>query len=441
EKLKIKTVFFHSSWALTLTAGLSYFLGYLRDRILAQHYGFSRGMDIYNAAFVIPENMLSILVGAALSAAFLPIFAKQYDQKKQWGFEYTHQIIFWASVTLVIVGGVIAITLPFFVDTMVPGFDTEAQQQYILFTRLLLISPLIMALSNIYGRMLLSFKEFFWYGLSPALYNLGIVMGAIYLAPTMGMIGLVFGALLGSFLHLSIRLMQIRRKKYHFRHKLDLRFSPELKETLKLTAPKIVQYFMWAFMLFSFTRIASQLTEGSIVVYNYARNLQSVPVSLLGIAIALAMYPSLSHDAAKGNFKKFLSDFKRDRMRSLVYTGLAAIITVLTAKQLITLFFGGGEFGEKEINWLTTMLQIYAISIPLESLMHAYHRAYYSLKNTLVPAAFHTITIAITIIIAKTLAPTIGVYAIPIGFAAGSFLQIMILGALFPYIFRKKWLK
>jgi len=87
------------------------------------------------------------------------------------------------------------------------------------------------------------------------------------------------------------------------------------------------------------------------------------------------------------------------------------------------------------------MLQIYAISIPLESLMHAYHRAYYSLKNTLVPAAFHTITIAITIIIAKTLAPTIGVYAIPIGFAAGSFLQIMILGALFPYIFRKKWLK
>ena len=198
---------------------------------------------------------------------------------------------------------------------------------------------------------------------------------------------------------------------------------------------------MWAFMLFSFTRIASQLTEGSIVVYNYARNLQSVPVSLLGIAIALAMYPSLSHDAAKGNFKKFLSDFKRDRMRSLVYTGLAAIITVLTAKQLITLFFGGGEFGEKEINWLTTMLQIYAISIPLESLMHAYHRAYYSLKNTLVPAAFHTITIAITIIIAKTLAPTIGVYAIPIGFAAGSFLQIMILGALFPYIFRKKWLK
>src|SRR3989338_7848442 len=114
EKHDFKTLLFHSSWSLTLTSGMSYFLGFIRDRIFAQTYGLSRVMDIYNAAFVIPENLLSIIIGTMLSAAFLPIFAKQYDHDKKLGHRYVHQIMSWGLLTVSIIAIVIAITLPLF---------------------------------------------------------------------------------------------------------------------------------------------------------------------------------------------------------------------------------------------------------------------------------------------------------------------------------------
>jgi putative peptidoglycan lipid II flippase len=275
----LKVLLLHSSWALTLTSGLSYFLGFVRDRILAQTYGLSQTLDIYNASFVIPDMLLSIVIGTTMSAAFLPIFTKQYDAKKSLGYKYAQQIMSWGLLIVIAITIVIGITLPYFAHHMVE-FEGMAKQEYIKLTRILLISPILFVFSNTYGRMLLSFKEFLWYGISPAFYNLGIVIGAIFFAPTLGNQGLIFGVLIGAFLHLSIRLINVKRKKYNFKHKLDFSFSPEIRKTISLTAPKIMQYGMWAFMLAAFTKIASGLEDGSITVYNYARNFQSIPVSL-----------------------------------------------------------------------------------------------------------------------------------------------------------------
>ncbi|MFH0821037.1 MAG: lipid II flippase MurJ, partial [Candidatus Peregrinibacteria bacterium] len=309
--------------------------------------------------------------------------------------------------------------------------------QYILFTRILLISPVLFGLSNLYGKMMLSFKEFLWYGLSPAFYNLGIVIGAAVLAPRFGPLGLVAGPLLGALMHVSLRFINVRRPKIGFRHALDFTLSPEVKETLKLTAPKIVQYGMWAFLMASFTRIASQLPEGSVSVYNYARNFQSIPVSLIGVAIALAMYPGLSHDAAKGNFEKFRIDFRQGHARCMFYTTLAAIVLALLGKPIISLLLGGGAFDENQASLLAKVLAVYCLSVPLESLMHAYHRTYYALRNTMIPALVHAVMILGTIVMAKILAPIIGVYAIPLSFAGGLMVHIGILALAFPSVFQK----
>ncbi len=437
-KSEILNLLLHSSWSLTIASGLSYFFGFLRDRIFAQTFGLSRTLDIYNASFVIPDLMLTVLIGTALSAAFLPIFSKKYDEKKSEGFKYSHQMMSWAIVIIASVGLIVAITLPLFAHKLVPGFSDADLKKYILLTRIMLLSPLLFSISNIYGRMILSFKEFLWYGLSPALYNIGIIIGVLLLVPQIGITGLVMGNLIGILLHLSIRLIVVKRKKYNFKHKFDLRLSPEIKETIKLMAPKIVQYVMWSLMLMSFTSIASNLAEGSIATYNYARNFQSLPVSMLGIAIALSMYTSLSHDAGKGNFKKFKKDFKRDRLRALIYTTLAAIALAILSKPIISLLLGGGKFGESDINLLTITLQIYCISIPLESMLHIYHRGFYSLRNTIIPATIHAIVMLGIIMIAKNLAPTIGIYALPTGFAIGLLVHVAILSMIFPVLLRKR---
>ncbi len=438
KNLDIKNLLLHSSWALTIASGLSYFFGFVRDRIFAQTFGLSRTLDIYNAAFVIPDFILTVLIGTALSAAFLPIFSKKYDEKKEQGFVYGQQMMSWGIVIMAVVGIITAITLPLFAHKMVPGFNESDLQKYILLTRIMLFSPLLFVVSNVYGKMILSFKEFLWYGLSPALYNVGIIVGVLFLVPQIGITGLVIGNLFGILLHLAIRLIIIKRKKYNFKHKFDLRISPEIKETMKLMAPKIFQYAMWSFMLASFTSIASNLAEGSIATYNYARNFQSLPVSMLGIAIATSMYTSLSHDAGKGNLKNFKKDFKRDRIRALIYTTLAAIALAIFSKPLITLLLGGGKFSQENINLLTMTLQIYCIAIPLESMLHIYHRGFYSLKNTIIPATIHTFTILGTIITAKFLASTIGIYALPVSFAVWLMFHVITLATIFPILLKRR---
>lgn len=438
EKGDWKTLLFHSSWSLTLTAGLSYFFGLMRDRLFAHSFGLSRTLDIYNASFVIPDLMLNILIGTALSAAFLPLFSGCYDRSKKEGFDYARQIISWGFLVVSAVGIGVAITLPLFAHWLVPGFSQEDLSTYILLTRIMLFSPVLFTLSNIYGRMILSFREFFWYGLSPALYNLGIVLGVLFFVPTFGITGLILGNLLGILMHLSIRFLIIRRKKYAFRHGLDFRLSPAIRETVKLMLPKVAQYFMWSYLLIRFTCIASALDEGSIAAYNYARNFQSLPVSMLGIAIALSLYTSLSHDAGKGNFEKFIRDFKRDRIRSLFYTSLAAVALAVVSRPVISLLFEGGAFGGSDVHLVAVTLQIYCISIPLESLLHIYHRSFYSIRNTWIPAVFHAVALGGTIVLAEHLSVLIGVYALPVAFSAGLFIHVTLMALIFPFILKKQ---
>ena len=438
EPGSLKVLIFHTSWAFTLTSGLSYAMGLFRDRIFAHTFGLSRTLDIYNSAFAIPDMAFAVLLDTALAAAFIPIFAKLYDQEKEKAYAYARQMFTWGVTLMAIVGFIIALTLPFYAHRLVPGFSPEETKQYILLTRILLLSPILFTLSNTFGRMLISLKEFFWFGLSPALYNLGLVVGALWFAPHFGITGLIFGDLLGVLMHFGIRFGMALRREKTFRVKPDLTLSPEIKETAKLAPPRMVQQIMWHVMLLGFTTIASGLPEGSVVAYNLARNFQGVPVSLLGIAIALAAAPSLAHDAGHGNFVKFRQDFRRNRIRSLVYTTLAAVALALVAKTAIGILFGGGRFGSTQVELLSSVLVVFCFSVPLESLMNLYQQAYYALKNTWIPSLMGICGIIIAITTAKTLAPTVGIYAIPIGFTLGLGIEVILLSSIFPFLLKKK---
>lgn len=435
---KWKTILLHSSLSLALASFLSYFFGFLRDRCFAHMFGLSRELDIYNAVFVIPDLLLSILIGAMLSASFIPIFTENYEKNKKLAYKYANQIISWGLLTVFIVAFIIAIFAPFLSNYLVPGFSDKDKLQYINLLRIMLFSPLIFTISNVYGRMLLSIKEFLWYGLSPALYNIGIIFGVLVFYKYIGLTGLILGNILGAFLHLFIRLIIFKNREFKFKFRLNFTIDKDLIESIKLTAPKILQYAMWHFMLISFTSIASNLEEGSISAYNYARNFMSLPVSMIGIAIALAMYTSLSSDSAKGNFKNFKKDFNSNRIKSIIYTSISAITLAIIAKPLINLLLAGGNMNTKSVDLLTKVLQVYCIAIPLESLLHIYHRAFYSLKNTVIPSFFHMFNIVFIIILAKELSIRFSIFALPISFSIGTGLHVLLLAIVFPFVFKSK---
>lgn len=432
-----RNLLLHTAFALTLTSGLSYFLGLVRDKTFAYTFGASAELDVYNAAFVIPDFFLALLVTGSLSAAFVPIFSNLDEHKKKQAIAYTNQIISYGLVILAIACAAFAVALPQLADFLVPGFDDAKTLEYIKVTRLMLISPFLFAVSNTFGNALISIKEFLWYGLAPVMYNIGIIIGVFFFAPTFGVMGLVMGTILGAFLHMLIRTPSMI--KYGWRPRFTLKVSGEIKETIGLMIPKMLQIGMWQILLWWFIRLASQLEEGSVTIYAFARNFQSVPVSLIGIAIALAAFAELSHIAANKKYKAF-KKIVRDKAITIVsYTSLAAITLAVLSYPIINILLGGGKFDEAAVTATASLLMVYCFAVPLESVMHLLARSHFALKNTLRPSLIHVFTISITMMTSAYLIESIQLFAIPAAFAIGLTLQVLLLtGSLLQIIHARK---
>jgi putative peptidoglycan lipid II flippase len=426
----------HSSLTLTLTSMLSYFLGLVRDKTFAYKFGASSILDIYNAAFVVPDFLFAVLVSGALAAAFVPIFTTLEEKSRAYALRYTNQVLSFTLIFLGIASLLFAIFLPSLVQYLVPGFSPLQQAEYISVTRYLLIAPIFFTLSNTFGNALLSTRDFLWYGLAPVLYNVGIVLGVLFLSSSFGVAGLVAGTVLGAALHMLVRGQAIWR--YGFRPRFSLEFSPEIKETVLLMAPKMIQIAMWQLMLWWFIRLASQAGEGSVTIYNFAYNFQSVPVSLIGIAIALASFSQLSHLAAHNDFKGFRILVTKESVRIVVLTSVAALALALVSQPLVTFLLGGGRFTPAAVEATAFLIRVYAISVPLESLMHILARAHYALLDTLRPSLIHILAISTTMVISYLLLPRVGLSALPIAFSSGFALQGICLSISLWYLLKRR---
>lgn len=434
-----KNLMLHTAFALTLTSGLSYGLGLIRDKTFAYTFGASSQLDIYNAAFVVPDLFLALLVTGTLSSAFVPIFSQLDEQDKKKAIGYTNQVLTFGMLILGALLILFAITLPYFAEWIVPGFDPGERQEYIKVTRLMLLSPLLFTLSNTLGNVLISIKAFLWYGLAPAFYNIGIIIGVFFFAPTFGVFGLVMGTILGAFLHLGIRLPAAMR--YGWRPRFDLKINREMKETAVLMIPKMAQIGMWQLMLWWFVRLATTLEEGSVTVYSFARNFQSMPVSLIGIAIALAAFAQLSHLAASKEYTLFKKTVIQKTGTILGVTTLAAVGLALMSTPLIQILLGGGKFDDSAVRATAALLMVYCLAIPLESWMHLLARTHYALKNTLRPSMIHVMTIALTMGLSQYLIGKIGLYAIPVAFSTGLAVQVSLLVISLVHLLKKFSLK
>jgi putative peptidoglycan lipid II flippase len=415
----------HSSLTLTLTSALSYALGLTRDKVFAYRFGASSLLDVYNAAFVVPDFIFAVLVSGALAAAFVPIFTALDEKSRVKAFTYINQVLSWLLIILAIFSALFAIFLPSLVEYLVPGFSATEQVQYIATTRIMLLAPFFFTLSNTFGNALLSTRDFLWYGLAPVMYNVGIVTGVLILVPLWGWSGLVIGTVIGALLHMLMRAQAVWR--YGFRFQLRLEFSREVKETAWLMLPKIGQIAAWQIMLWWFINLASRAGEGSVTVYNFAYNFQSVPVSLIGIAIALASFARLSHLSAHNDIKSFTQILKQESWRIIWITTLAGAALALVSQPLVNFFLGGGQFSDTSVRTTALLLSVYAISVPLESLMHLLSRAHYALKNTWRPSLIHVVAIAVAIATSYLLMPRVGLFALPIAFSTGFAIQCVFL--------------
>lgn len=429
---KIKKFFFKpehftaGAAVLTVTTFLSYVTGLMRDKFFAYKFGAGRELDIYNASFVIPDLVLSIFVSAALSAAFIPIFTSLFTQgEKEKANQLANTVLHGAVFLILILGLLIGIFMPWLSHLIAPGFTDAERATLVSLSRLMLISPLLMALSSSLGAMLVSFKTFLPYGISPVLYNLGII-GGTFTVRWFGIYGLVLGTLFGAFLHLLPRLISIPKTQFRYKFKLYFKDANFIK-MIKLAIPKMIGHPVEQFNFLAFTRIATTLAAGSVTAISFARNFQSVPIAIFGIAFSVAIYPTLSEFAGKGDRAGFIKNFKKALRDILIFTIPSAIGLYFLSDIPIRLFLGGGKFSHEDILRTATVLSAFALSIPTESTVSLLARCFYALKNTIIPVVFSVINLTISITFAFYKSKTLGIVAIPYGFFLGSFVEVAML--------------
>ncbi len=425
------------SVVLAITMLLSYVLGLLRDRTLARTFGASTSLDSYNAAFLIPDFMFSVLVASGIAAAAVPLFVELYERNIKVAHEYMNSLLISAVGVMVLVGAFLGIFAPFLSVLVAPGLDDAGRLLTAQMMRVLSLSAILFAGSNAFGAMLVAQKRFLFYGLSPAAYNLGIIAGAIFLAPHFGIMGVAYGTVLGAGLHTLLRVIAAVREGWRFTWISRPFASAHMKRTIVLMLPKMVGHPVELLTFWVFTAFASFLSPGSISILNFARNFQSVPVSLIGIAISTAAFPLLSK-AFLISKKEFIDVLRRISGTIFLASACAALILFFIRYPLISILLGGGEFTSEAVAETALVLGVFCLAIPTEAVSHVLARAFYSAQNTVLPVAMSVASFLIASAGAYVFLKSLGILGLPLGFFLGSLVRVLGLWLLLPRILNRR---
>ena len=366
----------------------SRFLGIFRDRVLAGEFGATETLDIYYAAFRLPDFLYTFLIFGALSAGFIPLLAAHHakrQSKEVW--EFTNMVLTIGVVVIIPLILILLALAPYIITFLVvPGFSPENQETTIRLSRIMFLSPLFLGLSGVMSGVLQSFKRFFVYSLAPIFYNVGIIIGALYFVPIYGIEGLAWGVVLGAFLHFAIQFPAVKSLGWPIR--FIVRFSDRrLKELFRLMVPRTLTLLVAQANLLVITFIASHLSEGSITVFNLANNLQSFPIGIIGISFAVAAFPTLSQYAASQKMQEFTESFVKSVAEILYFILPITILMFGLRAQIVRVILGTGAFGWEDTQNTLTALGFFSLSLFAQSLIPLFTRAFFAQKDSAYPFA------------------------------------------------------
>jgi len=373
-----------AAYLLAGFALLSQVLALVRDRLLAASFGATGTLDVYYASFRIPD-FIFITVGSMVSISVLiPFLMDKIKSGQEDGKKFISNV-FSFFFLLIVVSGIIAFFLvPFLSKFLFPGFTGDKLSEVIVLTRILLLSPIFLGLSNILGTLTQAYRRFFLYAVSPILYNLGIIVGVLFLYPIFGLPGLAYGVIIGAILHFAIQIPFIIETglfpKLHFR--FDFK---EIRRVLFISIPRTLTLGSDSISIIFLLSFASLLTAGSIAVFNFSYNLQSVPLSVIGVSYSLAAFPMLIKFFSSGEKDKFAEQSIASAKHIIFWSVPIVVLFVVLRAQIVRTILGSGQFNWSDTRLTAAALAIFAMSLVFQNLTMLFVRAYYAVGKTRKP--------------------------------------------------------
>jgi len=405
---------------------MSRIIGMLRDRVFAHYYGAGNVMDSYYAAFKIPDLVYSLLIIGALSAGFIPVFIEVMKKNKEESWDVVNGIVNIIGVLLVILSGIAMWQTPAIIQWLTPGFSGEKLELTVSLTRVMFVSPILLGLSSIFGSVLQSYKAFAIYSLTPIMYNMGIIIGAIFLVPIFGTIGLAYGVVLGASLHLLIQLPAVITYGYHYRPTFQLK-NKSVRTIGRLMIPRMMGAAANQVNVIAITVIASTIGAGSLSIFSFADNLQAVPTGIIGISFAIAIFPTLSELYAEKNITEMRDRISRIARQIIWLIIPLTIIVLLLRAQIVRVVLGTGAFDWEDTVLTAHCLAFFSISLFAQSLTPTLTRAFFALKNTWIPLCTTLVSAGINIGVGTYASRHWGVPGLAFGYSISATAQMALL--------------
>lgn len=385
---------------LMLSTITSRIFGYVRDIIIGTKFGQGSMTDAYLAAFSIPDFLYYLLVGGAVSAAFIPVFSSYVATgRKDEGWRVA-STIFNLVIPAMLIGTLgAAILAPAIVkNLLVPGFTQEYLDLTVTMTRIMLIQAFFMALNGISMGILNSYQRFVAPALASVMYNVAIIVFGVLLSPYLGIVGFAVGVAGGAIIQFLIQLMDLRKIGLVYQPVLDWR-HPGVRRIVFLMIPVLLGFSMNQIGLFVQQNISSSLASGAITAVRWAQRIMQLPIGIFAITLAMAVFPTLTSHAARQEMQHFKDSFSLGLRTIFFITVPSAVGLALLGKPLIRLMYQQGNFSAEHTQITAYTLSFFCLGLFAYGGVQLMNRVFYALQDTWKPVTVGASAMALNILL------------------------------------------
>ncbi|MFZ1242674.1 MAG: murein biosynthesis integral membrane protein MurJ [Candidatus Saccharimonas sp.] len=392
---------------------LSSLLGLYRERLLNGMYydSYKVGIDAYTVAFTIPDFMFFVLVSGALSVSFIPVFNQRLatgNKKSAWELS-SSMINFLAVVTLVASILIIIFAEPLVSNIVAPGLSESGRSLAVSMMRVIAVNPFLFAIATVIASMQQAIGRFTFYALAPTIYNIGIIIGALFFTQGInifgwqvfegGIMGVALGVVLGSILQLIVSSVGLLGLGFDYQFKISWKNKGFRKVLRLLPARSLDQGIDYLNGLVE-TNLASHMASGTIRAYQNASTLSMVPVNLIGVAISNAAFPQMTERLSEGREDLFRKELQ-SMIRVIVWLALpVAVVTYFGRGYIVSFIKNGGDL------LMAGLLGALVIALLFRTIYHIAARSFYAQQDTKTPLYISIFSITLNVALAIYLTAT-----------------------------------
>jgi putative peptidoglycan lipid II flippase len=406
------------------------FFGLGREIVISNQFGASFETDAFFMAFMIPNLLRSVIGEGALNTAFVPMFSGYLaHQDKEKADAFASKVLNLLIIAVLIIISLGIWSAPYLVNMMAVGFR-QFPEKYLLTVNLTKIMfPYIgfAALAALFMGILNSYGVFFIPALAPALLNMGIIIFAFFYTARFGIYSLAIGVLAGGLAQVLIHIPSLIKK--HFNYKITFNiYDPDVSSFFQLLIPAAIGLAIDKINFVVDRIIASFLTHGSISALYYANRLMQFPLGVFGIALTIAILPTLSKYVAKGQIEDMKSSFSFGfkLLSFFIWPCMVGLITL--SYPIVRLFYEHGLFSAQDTSTTEVALVCYTVGLFAISILRLIISTFYALKDTKTPLRIGILTVTVNIILDLILVRYLAHAGIALATSISAILHFIILG-------------